>query len=99
MFPDFHFLPMTKMCGFCLVDYDFIGKMETWERDASFILQRTGLSSSKEASEEVVNSSKGGSTDERARQFWSTLSEEQTDFLKQYYKNDCEMFGYNFEQF
>lgn len=92
-------MPMAKLCGFCLVNYDFIGKMETWDNDAKFILERTGLSKSHEASEEVINSSKGGSTNEKAKLFWSTLNSDQREFLLNYYKNDCEMFGYNFDEF
>ena len=29
-----HWLPYTSICGFCRIKYDFIGKLETIEKDA-----------------------------------------------------------------
>ncbi|XP_066541083.1 carbohydrate sulfotransferase 8-like [Hoplias malabaricus] len=39
---DIHWEPVTQLCSPCLLDYDFIGKFETMEEDANFLLHRTG---------------------------------------------------------
>ncbi|XP_046546270.1 carbohydrate sulfotransferase 9-like isoform X2 [Haliotis rubra] len=38
-----HLIPTTGKCDVCSVDYDVIGKMETFTNDAMYILNRTGL--------------------------------------------------------
>ncbi|XP_067686180.1 carbohydrate sulfotransferase 11-like isoform X2 [Haliotis asinina] len=38
-----HLIPTTGKCDVCSVDYDVIGKMETFTNDAIYILNRTGL--------------------------------------------------------
>lgn len=39
---DIHWEPVSQLCSPCLLDYDFIGKFETLEEDANFLLRRTG---------------------------------------------------------
>lgn len=38
-----HLMPATGKCDVCGVDYDVIGKMETFSSDAMYILNKTGL--------------------------------------------------------
>ncbi|XP_035252203.1 carbohydrate sulfotransferase 8-like [Anguilla anguilla] len=39
---DIHWEHVNQLCSPCLLDYDFIGKFETIEEEANFLLQRTG---------------------------------------------------------
>ncbi|XP_036441172.1 carbohydrate sulfotransferase 8-like [Colossoma macropomum] len=39
---DIHWEPVSQLCSPCLLDYDFIGKFETMEEEANFLLRRTG---------------------------------------------------------
>ncbi|XP_072574452.1 carbohydrate sulfotransferase 8-like isoform X1 [Paramormyrops kingsleyae] len=39
---DIHWEPVGRLCSPCLLDYDFIGKFETIEEDANFLLSRLG---------------------------------------------------------
>lgn len=44
---DFHFIPMYKHCSPCKLKYDFIGKIESFDQDSKYILERIGLKSLK----------------------------------------------------
>ncbi|KAI5623779.1 carbohydrate sulfotransferase 8, partial [Silurus asotus] len=39
---DIHWEPVSQLCSPCLLDYDFIGKFETIEEEANFLLHRVG---------------------------------------------------------
>ncbi|KAK3570123.1 hypothetical protein QTP86_011700 [Hemibagrus guttatus] len=39
---DIHWEPVSQLCSPCLLDYDFIGKFETIEEEANFLLRRAG---------------------------------------------------------
>ncbi|XP_029576950.1 carbohydrate sulfotransferase 8 [Salmo trutta] len=39
---DIHWEPTSQLCSPCLLDYNFIGKFETMEEEANFLLRRTG---------------------------------------------------------
>ncbi|XP_047009312.1 carbohydrate sulfotransferase 8 [Ictalurus punctatus] len=39
---DIHWEPVSQLCSPCLLDYDFIGKFETIEEEANFLLDRVG---------------------------------------------------------
>ncbi|XP_058623575.1 carbohydrate sulfotransferase 8 [Onychostoma macrolepis] len=42
---DIHWEPVGHLCSPCLLDYDFIGKFETLEEEANFLLRRIGAPS------------------------------------------------------
>ncbi|KAK3578825.1 hypothetical protein CHS0354_030248 [Potamilus streckersoni] len=42
---DSHFKGMTSLCKPCSVHYNFVGKMETFERDAIFLFHKLGMKS------------------------------------------------------
>ncbi|XP_030622622.1 carbohydrate sulfotransferase 8 [Chanos chanos] len=39
---DIHWEPVSQLCSPCLLDYDFIGKFETMEEEANFLLKQIG---------------------------------------------------------
>ncbi|XP_066505038.1 carbohydrate sulfotransferase 8 [Hoplias malabaricus] len=39
---DIHWEPVVQLCSPCLIDYDFIGKFETIEEEANFLLRHIG---------------------------------------------------------
>ncbi|XP_056595194.1 carbohydrate sulfotransferase 8-like isoform X3 [Triplophysa dalaica] len=42
---DIHWMPVAQLCSPCLLDYDFIGKFETMEEEANFLLRSFGAPS------------------------------------------------------
>ena len=40
---DIHFTPMYTHCQPCEIKYDFIGRMETFSEDSTFLMNKTGL--------------------------------------------------------
>ncbi|KAL3851896.1 hypothetical protein ACJMK2_015593 [Sinanodonta woodiana] len=46
MLEDVHFASISNMCNPCKVSYDFIGKMESFQSDSTFLLEQLGLENS-----------------------------------------------------
>ncbi|XP_056596245.1 carbohydrate sulfotransferase 8-like isoform X2 [Triplophysa dalaica] len=42
---DIHWMPVAQLCSPCLLDYDFIGKFETMDEEANFLLRSFGAPS------------------------------------------------------
>ena len=63
-----------------------------------YILQKSGLSEVASLKERV-HASSGGSTEDLARKYYSSLSIEEFEGLKAWYKNDLEAFGYDAQMF
>ena len=52
---DVHVEPFWKRCDICNLNYDIIGKMETFTKDSKYILVNTGMNASKINVEEKVD--------------------------------------------
>ena len=52
---DVHVEPFWKRCDMCNLNYDIIGKMETFTKDSNYILENTGMNASKINVEEKVD--------------------------------------------
>ena len=52
---DVHVEPFWKRCDMCNLNYNIIGKMETFTKDSNYILENTGMNASKINVEEKVD--------------------------------------------
>uniref|UniRef100_H2ZUM8 Carbohydrate sulfotransferase n=1 Tax=Latimeria chalumnae TaxID=7897 RepID=H2ZUM8_LATCH len=91
---DVHWRQMIKLCDPCNIEYDFLGRYDTMERDADNILRFIG------APEDLhYPSFKEQGTESRTNlglteQFLMNLTKEQIDGLNELYKNDSLLFDY-----
>ena len=92
-------------CGYCDVSYDVIGKMETFTEDVSFILEAKNLTSL--IPSEVVTSQRSNYRErkgddgknhiqaKRIHKYFKTLPLELKLGLREFYRWDFELFGYD----
>ena len=38
-----HFVPQWSLCPFCTIDFDFVGKVEDFEAESNYVIQRLKL--------------------------------------------------------
>ena len=87
-------MPFITGCDYCTVPYTVIGRLETMEEDLLYIGQMAGV----QFRLEKMNPSSGGSTSDKAREYFSQLDREVVLQLYELYKVDFEMFGYSMEE-
>ena len=85
---DEHWQTYDKLCHPCAIQYDFIGRFENLEEEASFVLS----SIKSNVSFPHVRPS---STPSKLSSYYSQISRELLDRVRQTYSGDFEMFGYD----
>ena len=92
-----HWRPYLSKCSYCDVNYDLIGRMETWNDDLNYIIQKRGL-------EKVLPFQKlkishdhptKQNTSKMTKQYFSKLSKQQKGDLYHMFRIDFEMFNYD----
>ena len=91
---DGHWKPYFQKCDYCDVDFDVIGKMETFNEDVDFIFQSTRLD---EISSIRRNEKLNSHQRSNLGQYFQNLSENVIRQLYEVYKIDFEMFDYGLE--
>ena len=88
---DPHWLQYEQICHPCLVNYDFIGRLETLEEDTALLLKLTGL-------DERINIPKiNQHTDpHEVLDYYSQVPPEYIIRIGEQYLNDFLMFGYEY---
>ncbi|XP_077208661.1 carbohydrate sulfotransferase 9 isoform X2 [Paroedura picta] len=93
---DIHWEQISKLCHPCIINYDFIGKFETLEEDASYFLRLIG------APEDLTfpNFKDRHSTDERTnsevvRQYLAEIPATERQMIYDFYSLDYLMFNYS----
>ena len=88
-----HWSEYNKLCRPCQLKYDFIGKYETMDRDAEFILRKVGV---KEGITfpKMYKARLGGKD-----HFFQTLSQEEYKSLWEVYYADYLMFNYSYPDY
>ena len=91
-----HWNPITPRCRYCDVEYDVIGRMETFDEDLRYIVMKKNLHEVLPLEELSLsmNSAKSMST-KTAKDYFSQISKEQIVKLYKYYNLDFELFGYD----
>lgn len=97
---DRHWRPYYKYCRPCTTEYDFIGHMETFNEDASYILQHV-YNNSMDISQ-FMNSNLGPcnkkSTEKAVAGYYSQIDENLLAKIREYIMSDARIFGYDMNQ-
>ena len=97
---DTHWRPFAFKCSYCDINYDLIGRKETWNDDIDYIIRKRGLEKvlplqkahiAHHASKEYMHQS----TEEMAKEYFNTLSQKQKEDLYHMFRLDFEMFNYD----
>uniref|UniRef100_A0A1B6KWD5 Carbohydrate sulfotransferase n=1 Tax=Graphocephala atropunctata TaxID=36148 RepID=A0A1B6KWD5_9HEMI len=88
-----HWMPIDKLCNPCLVKYDFIGKYETLNRDAQYILDHIGVGDISFPRIRPTN------TSNHLSKYISHLSYSSIISLYKIYYNDFKLFQYSLQSF
>ena len=89
--PNVHWRKYDDLCHPCVINYDFIGHLETLKEDAPLLLKMAGIEGrvtfpplhNSTSSSDMIN-------------FYSTVRPEYITRLAEKYRNDFERFGYEF---
>ena len=85
-----HWRPFTFKCYYCDINYDVIGRMETWNDDLNYIIRKRGL-------EQVLPLQNANSshrhasrhnTKEMTKEYFNTLSQKQKEDLYHMFRLD-----------
>ncbi|XP_072043330.1 carbohydrate sulfotransferase 10-like isoform X2 [Amphiura filiformis] len=90
-----HWMPISELCFPCQIKYDIIGKLETLDNDAKFILKKLGVPEL----ESVVSSSSGHATNssdaDTQHTYLDELSVDDVNGFERKYEKDFKLFGYS----
>ncbi len=86
-----HWKPQYFYCDFCHINYDYIGKVETFNDDLKFVMDKTGIFKGIEIQSNGLNTSKNASNVD----YFSQLDKERRNILRDLYKVDFDLFGYD----
>ena len=89
-----HWRPQYTGCPYCHIDYQVIGKAETFADDVKYIVLKRNLTSLIPLE---ITKKKNHATYEEAKKtnYIAQLSEDQIAGLTRYYKPDFELFDYS----
>ena len=91
---DPHWLPQHQHCHPCAVDNDFIGKYETLEEDANFVMSRLGLGPTVKFRGPVTSTAGPAKTSDLLQQYFSKVPVSDIRRLWEFFHQDYELFGY-----
>ncbi|KAG7473463.1 hypothetical protein MATL_G00096150 [Megalops atlanticus] len=93
---DIHWEHVNQLCSPCLLDYDFIGKFETMEEEANFLLRRTGAPSNLTFPSFKDRHPHAERTSVRlTRQYFAQLNASERQRAYDFYYTDYLMFNYS----
>ena len=95
-----HWWPFTQLCDLCHVKYDFIGKVETWYSDISYLLKRNEFSvfDLKSLISQKFNENQEKTTKDTSLAYFKQLNSHLIVQLYNLYKNDFLIGGYDYPQ-
>ena len=91
-----HFLRMYKLCHPCVINYDYISKLETQSVDASFIIKNY-LSDKGTYAMKKDHRVTGGATTWKALPSYNSISTNDINDLKALFELDMQLFGYSID--
>lgn len=89
---DMHWIPQSRFCTPCLVNFNVFAKTETLDEDGNYIIFTSGLN--KVIKPKIINRSLNGSSEDIAKEFLCQLTDKQFQGLLELYKYDLELFQY-----
>lgn len=101
-YSDDHFILAYYTCTPCIVNYDIIAKVETYNRDQQYIIQKLGLEGIiKPRWNHRLQNSQNNIDSRKAliKAYFSKLTKSQIKGLYKKYWFDFELFGYDYKEF
>ena len=86
---------MHQLCSPCRLRYDFIGHYETLAGEAAYVLDKLGVDQKVVRFPETNSHHGGKNSSSRVDQMMRQLSGKQLAGLRQLYRLDFELFGYD----
>uniref|UniRef100_A0A1A9WUW0 Carbohydrate sulfotransferase n=1 Tax=Glossina brevipalpis TaxID=37001 RepID=A0A1A9WUW0_9MUSC len=102
---DEHWAPIYSFCTPCSIEFNIIGKLETFARDSEFIIREAGLEYllldklPKNKLSRIGNLSKGSKTNFLMEIYFSEINRTTLDQLLNIYRWDFELFDYDFKKY
>ena len=95
-----HWWPFTQLCDLCHVKYDFIGKVETWHSDISYLTKTAKFSKFglKSLMSTKFNGNQEKTTKDTTITYFKQLNPQLIIELYNLYKNDFLIGGYKYPQ-
>lgn len=91
---DKHWLPVAENCFPCQIRYDVIGKLETIDKDARYILEHLEVPELIDVVSERTAHQTNSSDKRYLQKYRSRLAGAQIEAFKRRYEHDYKMFGY-----
>ncbi|XP_030628277.1 carbohydrate sulfotransferase 12-like [Chanos chanos] len=88
---DEHWRQMYRLCHPCQINYDFIGKMETMEEDAAFLLHILHVDNIVKFPPSNINRT----AESWVREWYANIPDEWKRKLSKIYERDFKLFGYS----
>ncbi|XP_018095974.1 carbohydrate sulfotransferase 8 isoform X2 [Xenopus laevis] len=93
---DIHWDHVSRLCSPCLIDYDFIGKFESMEEDADFLLHLIGAPKNLTFPRfKDRHSNEERTTNKITQQYFAQLSPTERQRTYDFYYMDYQMFNYS----
>ena len=88
-----HIFRYWERCDYCNVQYDIIGKMETFQQDVEYTLSQVGMNMENLSYHDNISTK--DSTEDLAIELFSKLPKHLVEQLYELYKHDFESFDYD----
>ena len=92
---DLHWRPFYARCDYCSMDYDFIGRMESFDEDRAYVIRTQELEELYPLLEKGVRLNQISHASNRTTNYFKELNKEQKAKLLKLYDLDFQMFGYD----
>ena len=94
---DIHLTPFYRRCDYCNIDYDFIGKVETFNEDVKFIFEKSGLNKTLKNQYNKQKHANAPHDNTRISLYFKDVDYDKIMKLYRFYQIDFEMFDYDLE--
>ena len=95
-----HWNPISDHCDYCDIEYDVIGRMETFSEDVKYIFLKKNLEKDLPLNQAISSKNSAKSkTEEITNEYFNQLSKQQIDELYEFYRMDFELFGYEVKNY
>jgi len=90
---NYHWRPMSEACHPCRINYTFVGHYETLAADADHVLRALGVSGRVHFPE--VTEAKLRQSEDRTRTSFAEIPRADVEQLREFYREDFELFEYD----
>ena len=89
-----HWKEMYKICAPCTIDYDFIGKLESIDTDAKYLLKKWGVDDKVSYLSSLTSRPTNSSSSSTMDKYFGQLNKDQVTALWDLFKLDYDLFNY-----